>query len=103
MTKRFSIASAVLTVLAAILASMLVVAVPAFAGPAEDKGKPDSKQSERGDHDGDANSDADSPTVDESDHDESTADEDDNQHPSGKDRSIENSPDSNPNQGKSES
>ena len=33
MTKRFSIASAVLTLFAAILASMLVVAVPAFAGP----------------------------------------------------------------------
>src|SRR5687767_9836045 len=98
MTKRYSIASAILTVFAAILAAMLVVAVPAFAGPKEDNGRSDSKQVERGDHDGDANSDGDSDTVDESAHDESTADPDDNQHPSGKDRSIENSPDSNPNQ-----
>ena len=102
MTKRFSIASAVLTLFAAILASLLVVAVPAFAGPSGGGGgQSDTKQAER-DRDGDADSDPDT-TVDESEADESTADEGDNQHPSGKDRSVENSPSSNPNQGKAES
>ena len=43
MTKRISIASAILTVLATILALARVVAAPALAGPTGDGGKSESK------------------------------------------------------------
>ena len=96
MERRFSIATAILTVFAAMLAVMLVAAVPALAHPSEDKGK--SESNETSDHDGDA--DSDDSTALEDGHDEE-AGVDDNQHPSGKDRSEEKG--GSGNQGKSES
>jgi hypothetical protein len=90
-----------LAFLATLIAALLVLWAPlAIAAPQSGPDKKESK--EAGDHDGDADSDA-STTEDESEADESTADEGDNAHPSGKDRSVENSPEANPNQGKSES
>ena len=87
-----------LGLLATLIAALLVLWAPlAIAQPSS---PPD--REETSDHDGDADSDPDT-TEDESEADESTADEDDNAHPSGKDRSVENSTESNPNQGKSES
>ena len=75
------------------LASLAIVAVaPGFAGPAEK-----ASQTAPRDHDGDADSDAN--TAYEDDH--TTADDGDNAHPSGKDRSVENG--GSGNQGKAES
>jgi hypothetical protein len=89
--------------LASLIAVLLVFWAPlAIAGPDDAPGQQKKAGAEGSDHDGDADSDS-STVTDESDADESTADEGDNAHPSGKDRSIENSPESNPNQGNSES
>ena len=96
MTKRFSIASAVMTGFAALLA-LLLISNPAFAHHKDghDKGgKPDSSTTE------------DSTTTEDNDKNDNdtpnnVADEGDNKHPSGKDRSVENG--GSGNQGKSES
>ena len=88
-----------LGMLATLIAALLVLWAPlAIAQPANG---PDREEQTR-DNDGDADSDPET-TEDESEADESTADEGDNAHPSGKDRSVENSPESNPKQGNSES
>ena len=111
MTKRLSIASAVLTVLSALLALMLV-ATPAFAGGRGHSNKGQEKSADArddrdaGDRDGDADSDSSTSYTekDDGDADDETdpnVDDDDNAHPSGKDRSVENG--GSGNQGKSES
>jgi hypothetical protein len=94
-------------------AAVSVVALLAFAAPAlahhkdgHDKGKSSNNSSSSSDHDGDGNSDQGTATEDTDTNDpdpENKADAGDNKHPSGKDRSVENSPSSNPNNGKSES
>jgi len=114
MTKRLSIASAVLTVLSALLA-LLLVASPAFADEdsrGRSKGKDkvqeqsdDAREREERDNDGDAdNEEGQTTEANDGDADDSTdpnVDEDDNAHPSGKDRSVENG--GSGNQGNSES
>ncbi len=107
MTKRFSIATGVLAMTAALLAVLLVIAAPAFAHHRDghDQGK-DQSQSQERDNDGDADSDSGtSKTEDDDGNDGNTpnnvSDEGDNKHPSGKDRSVENG--GSGNQGNSES
>jgi hypothetical protein len=94
---------------------VMAIALFAFATPAiahhkdgHDKGNSSSNRQNgnSSDHDGDGNSDDGVTTEDNDTNDpdpENRADEGDNKHPSGKDRSVENSPDSNPNNGKAES
>ncbi|MGH2806007.1 MAG: hypothetical protein ACRDKT_01905 [Actinomycetota bacterium] len=114
MTKRFSIATAVLTLFAALLALVLVAATPALAHHKDDHEQGTAAQqdgsgnSER-DNDGDADNTEGQTTED---NDAASADENntqtpnnveddgDNAHPSGKDRSVEND---GGNQGNSES
>ena len=105
MTKRLSIASALLTAFSALMA-LLLLSAPAFAhhNDGHDKGRA-SSTSDGSDHDGDAgNEDRAYTEADDGDADDATdpnVDEDDNAHPSGKDRSVENG--GSGNQGKSES
>ncbi len=119
MSKRISIASGALVVLAAVFALMLAGAVPASAhhkdqhsqGPAsasEDEGKGSEASQDAKDNDGDADSDSDSGTAYTEDDDtndgntpNNVPDDGDNAHPSGKDRSVENG--GSGNQGSSES
>jgi hypothetical protein len=110
MTKRLSIATAVLTMLAALLALVLVAATPALAHHKDDHeqgGKPASSSTEdAGDKDGDADSDPNTAYTEDNDTNDgntpnNVSDEGDNAHPSGKDRSVENG--GSGNQGKSES
>ncbi|MDQ3915282.1 MAG: MSCRAMM family adhesin SdrC [Actinomycetota bacterium] len=117
MSKRISIASGALVVLAAVFALMLAGAVPASAhhkdqhsqGPAsasEDEGKGSEASQDAKDNDGDADSDSGTAyTEDDDTNDGNTPnnvpDDGDNAHPSGKDRSVENG--GSGNQGSSES
>ena len=113
-TTRRSIGTFVIALLS-VIALVALMATPALAhhrdghdngpGSSEDR----SETATTSDHDGDADSDAsDTQTEDDADPRETdaedVADEGDNQHPSGKDRSVESgSSTSNPNQGKAES
>ena len=105
MTKRLSIATAVLTAVAAMLALLLVAAMPAMA--AGKGGKNDrAKEASSSDRDGDADSDSSTGYTEDNDSGDgntpnNVSDDRDNRHPSGKDRSVENG--SSGNQGKSES
>jgi hypothetical protein len=104
MAKRFSIASLVLAMLVFNVALLLALASPSLAGEKPSKGN-GSKQSST-DHDGDADSDSVThDTEDEDDNDGDTRnnipDDGDNEHPSGKDRSVEHG--GTGNQGNSES
>jgi hypothetical protein len=110
MTKRFSIATALLTMFAALLALVLVAATPALAHHKDDHdkgGKPSSSTaSDSGDKDGDADSDPNTAYTEDNDTNDgntpnNVSDEGDNAHPSGKDRSVENG--GSGTQGKSES
>src|SRR5688500_4208417 len=108
MTKRFSIASVVLTALSALLTLLLVTSSALAHHKADhEQGKDASgSTSTDRDHDGDSDSDAGTAyTEDDDTNDAGTknnvADEGDNKHPSGKDRSVENG--GSGNQGNSES
>jgi hypothetical protein len=114
MSKRISIASGVLVVLAAVFALLLAVAAPALAhhkegheqGAASQEDSDGSKGNGAKDNDGDADSDPNtSYTEDDDTNDGNTPnnqpDEGDNAHPSGKDRSVESG--GSGNQGNSES
>jgi hypothetical protein len=106
MTKRLSLASAVMTGFAALLA-LLLLTNPAFAHHKdghENGGK--GSTSSTSDRDGDADSDSNTSYTEDNDTNDggtknNVADEGDNKHPSGKDRSVENG--NSGNQGKSES
>jgi len=96
MTKRLSIASAVFTVLSALLALMLI-ASPVFAdeGRGDDKGQERSAEARDRDESGEKDDADESETTEKNDGDDDdatdpNADDDDNAHPSGKDRSVEN-------------
>ena len=109
MTKRLSIASALLAAFSALLA-MLLVATPALAHHNGDHDKGKGQQTQSKDNDGDADN---TPGQTTEDNDAASADQDgkqtpnnveddgDNRHPSGKDRSVENG--GSGNQGNSES
>ena len=107
MTKRLSIASALLTLLSALLA-LLLLSAPAFAHHKGDheQGQGQQTTSDAGDRDGDADSDANTAYTEDNDTNDgntpnNVSDDGDNAHPSGKDRSVENG--NSGTQGKSES
>lgn len=108
MTKRLSIASAVMTAFASLLA-LLLLSSPVFAHHKEGHDKGNTSASSKGsgsDRDGDADSDGNTAYTEDNDTNDggtknNVADEGDNQHPSGKDRSVENGKSGN--QGNSES
>jgi hypothetical protein len=104
MARRTNLSVLVLTCFAALLALMLL-ATPALAKPSHEQGKSSDKKS-ASDHDGDADSDSSTGYTEDNDTNDggtpnNVSDEGDNQHPSGKDRSVEHGKSGN--QGKAES